>query len=131
MDVSNGHQEPRDDEPLFVPDEFEAAHLKQARRAVASTTGARGLGRRLTSSLAGRHTGSAQQRVTRLLWIVHGIAVIVTLALSAVTDTWLIGLAVSALIGLSLLTATRLVHVVERVHAHESAQRRHPQRRSR
>lgn len=130
MDTSHGYQGPLDDGPLFVPDEFEAAHLEHARRKVANTTGARSLGRRLASSVGGQHTASAQQRVARLLWLLHGIAVIVTLALSAVTDTWLIGLAVIVLIGLSLLMTTRLVHVIERVHAHESAQRHQSQRRT-
>lgn len=129
MDISNGHQGPLDDEPLFVPDGFEAEHLDEARRTIAKNLGTRRLARRVASSIAGQRGNAPQQRVIRLITMLHGIAVLVTIALSAVTDTWLIGLAVTAMVGLSLLAAIRLVHVIERAHAYELAQRQQPQQR--
>ena len=129
MDIPSGHQEPRDDDPLFVPDEFEAEHLEEARRTIASRTGIRSVPRRLAPSVVGRHSDAPKQRFTRLIVSLHGIAVVFAIVISAVTGTWLIGLAMTAVIGLSLWTAIRLVRTIERVHAHELAQRQQPQQR--
>lgn len=123
VNSSNDHQDPLDDEPLFVPRAFEAEHLEEARRTIANNTGARRVARRLAASATGRGTTSAQQRYTRLVTLVHAIAVVVAVAISAVTETWLIGLAVTVMIGMSLFTAIRLWRVVQRVRAYEVAER--------
>jgi hypothetical protein len=131
MDISSGHQGPSDDEPLFVPDGFEAEHLEAARRTIASNTGARRVARRFASSVAGHRSSDPRQRLTRLIAILHGVGALFAIVISAVTGTWLIGLAVMAMVGLSLLTAVRLLHVIEQARAHELAQREQPQQRHR
>ena len=131
MDIPSGHQEPRDEDPLFVPDEFEAEHLEEARRTVASRTGIRSVPRRLAPSVVGRRGDAPKQRFTRLIVSLHVIAVLFAIVISAVNGTWLVGLAMTAVIGLSLWTAIRLVRTIEQVHAHELAQRQQPQQRPR
>ena len=114
------------DEPLFVPDEFEAEHLDEARRVISSNTGVRRAARKLAASVAGQRD-HPRQRILRLVSILHGIAVVCAIAISAVTGTWLIGLAVAVMVGLSLLIALRLFHTIGQARDKEPAQRHQSQ----
>jgi hypothetical protein len=123
VDLPSDHPKPSDDDPLFVPDEFEAEHLEQARRMVQAKSERRSIGQRFVRLATGRRGGTPKQRLTSLIVSLHGVAVLFAVVISAVTGTWLPGVAVSALIGLSLWTAFRLIHVIKQVHAHELAHR--------
>lgn len=107
-----------DDAPLYVPREFEREHLEEARRSVASASKGQGVAHRVMSMV--RRSGSAQRRRSiGLAILLHGLAALLVLTISAVTGTWLIGLTVVGFVALSLFGSVRLLQ-----HLHES---RHPE----
>lgn len=84
-----------DDAPLYVPAEFEAEHLDDARRTVIRSALVRKRGR----------TGTRRSRLER--WragavFAHLIAGAIAVVIAAVTGTWGIGVSVLAVLALSL-----------------------------
>lgn len=111
---------PNSDEPLYVPEEFEAEHLEEARRRLASSRGPRRIARRVTSTVSRRRGTSARQQFLGVAALLHALAAVLAMAISALTGTWLIGLTLVALAGLSLATVVRVLHVVEQARERET-----------
>ena len=103
-----------DDAPLYVPAEFEAEHLDEARRRVARTRGSRRLVHRTAAAVTGGGDRSPRRRALRFaLFAVHVLATAFTLAISALTGTWFVGLTVTALITVSFLAIMRTLTAVD------------------
>jgi hypothetical protein len=102
-----------DDAPLFVPEEFQLEHLEEAHRTVAKTSGRQHVGRRIVSVV---HSGKGTSRhwSFALAVIVHAVAALLLLAITAVTDTWAAGGIVLGLVALSLAVTLALLRSVER-----------------
>lgn len=93
------------DSPLYVPEEFEAAHILEARRTVRGRRvpdrpwrcPALSLGRFLRPA-----ANDPRQHVRHLVYVLHLVAVAVTVLFAAITGTWLAGSVVVVFVGLTL-----------------------------
>ena len=101
---------PADDgSPLFVPTEFEAEHLDDARRAVIRSLVRRGRVRSLGERAIGPRRGWRSIAV-----IAHLTAVTIALVFAAVTGTWAVGFAVIASVVVSLPVSLPVLSSIER-----------------
>jgi hypothetical protein len=99
-----------DDAPLYVPEEFEVEHLEAARRSVASSRGGRRPVPRAAPPAAGG--GEAPERRWRVLAVsLHAVAAVLSIAIAALSGTWLVGALGVVTIGLSLIV---VLHAIKR-----------------
>lgn len=110
-----------DESPLYVPEEFQAAHLDDARRTVTRSPVQRRFARQVAKATSWQGAGrEPRQRLRGLAYVLHALAAVLAVAFAAVTNTWLVGLAVLAIVGLSLAATLRLIVVIERAQAEEA-----------
>lgn len=99
-----------DDAPLYVPEEFEVEHLEAARRSVASSRGGRRSVSRAAPPAAGG--GEVPERRWRVLALsLHAVAAVLSIAIAALSGTWVVGALGLVTIGLSLLV---VLYAIER-----------------
>jgi fatty acid desaturase len=109
---------PDQDPPLYVPAEFEAEHLADARRTVILSA----MRRNGSSSLAGRGIDMPRRRAVALL--AHLAALTIALVFSAVTGTWVAGIVVLVVVSGSLGVTLWVISHVERQQADRRQRRR-------
>lgn len=115
LDHPHAHPPEEDDSPLYVPAEFQADHLEEARRHVARSRGLRHSARRLTATVAATENASVgRRRALRLMAIMHAIAAVFAVVISAIVGAWLVGSFVIALIGVSLGITARVLYALDR-----------------
>jgi hypothetical protein len=120
-----------DDQPLYVPEDFEREHLDDARRSVANSRGGRAIARRMVSAgIVGRDPRHRRSR--GIAGLVHAAASLLVVAIAAATGTWGVGLVMLGLVAVSLAVVIRVLHVVAEARERELAESpspRPPQRR--
>lgn len=102
-----------DDQPLFLPEEFEREHLDDARRTVANTRGGRAIARRVSSAAVPRGGPRVRTHVG-IAVLVHAVAALLVLTIAAATGTWAVGFAMLVLVAVSLGVVARVLHVMAR-----------------
>lgn len=100
-----------DDQPLFLPEEFEREHLDDARRTVANTRGGRAIARRVTAAAVPRGRPRVRTRVG-IAVLVHAVASLLVVTIAVATGTWAVGLAMLGLVAVSLGVVARVLHVM-------------------
>jgi len=122
VDQSPMNQPMDDDQPLFLPEEFEREHLEEARRAVAQTRGGRAVARRVTSATIPRMGDRARTRLG-IAVLVHAVAALMVLVIAIATGTWLVGLAMWGMLVISLGVTARVLHVMDQSRAPSPTER--------
>jgi hypothetical protein len=108
-----------DDQPLYLPEEFEREHLDDARRSVAESRGRRAAVRRVAVAVSPRD--ARRRRSLGIAAMLHAAAAVLVLAISAATGTWVVGLAMLAMVAISLAVTARVLHVLGAAREREAA----------
>lgn len=105
--------------PLFVPEEFEREHLAAARRRVAESRGSRRLLRRTSHGIGSLAVPAGARPLHRFLGVaclLHGPAAVLILAVTVITQAWLVGL---ALLLLLVVTLGALLFTIRRIRSQD------------
>jgi hypothetical protein len=108
-----------DDQPLYLPEEFEREHLDEARRVVAASRGGRAIARRVTATLPGRD-GRGRSPLA-IAASIHAVAALFVITITVATGTWAIGLVMLGLTAVSFAVVARVLHVLAAGHVRQPA----------
>jgi hypothetical protein len=109
-----------DDQPLYLPEEFEREHLDDARRSVANSRGRRAAVRRVAVAAVSPRD-ARRRRSLGIASLLHAVAAVSVLAISAATGTWGVGLAMLVMVAISLAVTARMLHVMAAAREREAA----------
>jgi hypothetical protein len=120
-----------DDQPLFLPAEFEREHLDEARRVVSSSRGGRAMARRVTSAAIPQRGGPERTHIGVAV-LIHAVAALLLVIIALATGTWAVGLAMLGMLAISLAVVIRVLHVMAQNRVAEKQEpdrsRPHPRR---
>jgi hypothetical protein len=109
-----------DDQPLYLPEEFEREHLADARRSVADGRGRRAAVRRVAAAAVSPRDARRRWSLA-VAWMLHAVAAVLVLAISAATGTWVVGLVMLVMVAISMAVTARVLHVLAVARAREAA----------